>query len=46
MFAGVPKPAHVNLPGDVFDEAPTDEPPADVLLSYPRDRPAPNLTTS
>jgi hypothetical protein len=42
MTTGVPAPAHVNLPGDVFDEPPTDDPPAAPSLSYPRDRPAPN----
>ncbi len=42
MTTGVPKPAHVNLPGDVFDDEPTGDPPAAVSLSYPRDRPEPS----
>jgi acetolactate synthase-1/2/3 large subunit len=41
MTTGVPKPAHVNLPGDVF-EAETDYSPGTVEASYPTDRPAPN----
>ena len=41
MTTGVPKPAHVNLPGDVF-EADIDYSPAAVDASYPADRPAPN----
>ncbi|WP_246279827.1 thiamine pyrophosphate-binding protein [Natronomonas salina] len=41
MTTGVPKPAHVNLPGDIFDEASSYE-PGDLSLSYPADRPEPN----
>jgi len=41
MTTGVPKPAHVNLPGDVFEEE-IDYSPATVDASYPADRPAPN----
>lgn len=42
MTTGVPKPAHVNLPGDVFDETSAYEPADDLSLSYPQDRPEPN----
>ncbi|WP_178916054.1 thiamine pyrophosphate-binding protein [Natronomonas gomsonensis] len=41
MTTGVPKPAHVNLPGDVFEED-VNYSPATVDASYPTDRPAPN----
>lgn len=42
MTTGVPKPAHVDLPGDVFDEESSYVPDADLSLSHPRDRPSPN----
>ncbi|QLD84318.1 thiamine pyrophosphate-binding protein [Natronomonas halophila] len=42
MTTGVPKPAHVNLPGDVLVEDSSYSLPDDVPASYPADRPEPN----
>ncbi len=42
MLTGVPKPAHVNLPGDIFDEPCTYETASEITATYPLDRPEPN----